>query len=198
MKVSLRFPAFTVLLAALCTCDGSTASKDAPSRSRYEAVEAEKKEVVGVEQFCEPWLAEGDAKPFAYPPLTAAAPSASGARWINVWATWCKPCIEELPRIAAWQKELGVKLELLAVDGDPAAVAKFKQEHPEVASTLEIKDSAEVEPWLGSLGLPEASVLPLHFFLDGRDRLRCVRSAGLSPRDRDALVHVLGEVGAHR
>ena len=39
---------------------------------------------------------------------------------IDFWATWCKPCIEELNAInenyADWQKETGVKVVAISVD----------------------------------------------------------------------------------
>jgi cytochrome c biogenesis protein CcmG/thiol:disulfide interchange protein DsbE len=39
---------------------------------------------------------------------------------IDFWATWCKPCIEELNTIheefADWQKETGVKMIIISVD----------------------------------------------------------------------------------
>ena len=39
---------------------------------------------------------------------------------IDFWATWCKPCIEELNAIhenyATWQKETGVKLIAISID----------------------------------------------------------------------------------
>jgi peroxiredoxin len=39
---------------------------------------------------------------------------------IDFWATWCKPCIEELNAIndvyAEWQKETGVKIIIISVD----------------------------------------------------------------------------------
>ncbi len=39
---------------------------------------------------------------------------------IDFWATWCKPCIEELNTIhevyAEWQKETGVKIITISVD----------------------------------------------------------------------------------
>lgn len=39
---------------------------------------------------------------------------------INFWATWCKPCIEELSRIheyyADWKKETGVKIITVSID----------------------------------------------------------------------------------
>ncbi|HRP01186.1 MAG TPA: TlpA disulfide reductase family protein [Candidatus Kapabacteria bacterium] len=39
---------------------------------------------------------------------------------VNFWATWCKPCIQELANIndeyVKWQKETGVKMYVVALD----------------------------------------------------------------------------------
>lgn len=44
---------------------------------------------------------------------------------ISFWATWCKPCMEELNTIAdeyeAWQKETGVKLIAISTDDSRSA-----------------------------------------------------------------------------
>jgi cytochrome c biogenesis protein CcmG/thiol:disulfide interchange protein DsbE len=46
---------------------------------------------------------------------------------IDFWATWCKPCIEELNAIhdnyAQWQKETGVKVITISVD-DPRTMTR--------------------------------------------------------------------------
>src|SRR5689334_25161520 len=50
---------------------------------------------------------------------------------ISFWATWCKPCIEELSNIADvypdWQKETGVKVVAVSIDDSrtSARVAQF-------------------------------------------------------------------------
>lgn len=53
-------------------------------------------------------------------------------RVINLWATWCKPCVEELPYFIAVGKELQAKGEkvkflLVAVEDKPATVQAFLQ-----------------------------------------------------------------------
>ncbi|WP_396437151.1 TlpA family protein disulfide reductase [Limnohabitans sp.] len=51
---------------------------------------------------------------------------------LNFWATWCPPCIEELPLIDAfWRKNtaMGHQVVALAID-QPSAVRKFLSKQP--------------------------------------------------------------------
>jgi peroxiredoxin len=48
---------------------------------------------------------------------------------VNFWATWCKPCEDEMPSMEKLYRELhGTDFELVAisVDGDRATVAEFR------------------------------------------------------------------------
>lgn len=48
--------------------------------------------------------------------------------FLNVWATWCPPCVAELPsiaRLAANPRLKGVAFVCVSVDEDPAAIARF-------------------------------------------------------------------------
>lgn len=192
--------AMTAMVAMVgLACDGGGSSGGpAASRSRSEAVEAATPVAVDPKAFCETWY-EADAAPtLVLPPLREPAP-AKGAtqrsRWLNVWATWCKPCIEELPRLAKWHSELGGKADFelwfLSADGDPEAVAAFAGQHPEVAKTLEVQDAAALQPWAETLGVKGQAVLPIHVFVDGKDRVRCVRTAGVGEDDRGAIEQLL-------
>jgi len=46
---------------------------------------------------------------------------------LNLWATWCAPCVKELPTLDALAGKLGDRVTVLAVsqDMDPAKVAPF-------------------------------------------------------------------------
>ena len=50
---------------------------------------------------------------------------------LNLWATWCGPCVKELPTLDALAKREGVKLRVVALsqDTDPAKVAPFMAAH---------------------------------------------------------------------
>ena len=43
--------------------------------------------------------------------------SSEGRVLVHFWATWCPPCLEELPSLLAWAER--ADLELLAVSVDP-------------------------------------------------------------------------------
>ena len=51
---------------------------------------------------------------------------------VNFWATWCPPCVEELPMIEAFWREHGPKnLQVLALAIDqPSAVRRFLERQP--------------------------------------------------------------------
>ncbi len=49
---------------------------------------------------------------------------------LNFWATWCAPCIEELPSLTAMQRDLpGVQVLAVSVDEDQQAYREFLTEH---------------------------------------------------------------------
>jgi len=50
---------------------------------------------------------------------------------LNLWATWCGPCVKELPTLDALAKARGGTLHVVALsqDTDPAKVAPFLAQH---------------------------------------------------------------------
>ncbi|MCC7053476.1 MAG: TlpA family protein disulfide reductase [Gemmatimonadaceae bacterium] len=49
---------------------------------------------------------------------------------VDLWATWCGPCVREMPTLhAAWVKhrKRGFALVSLSFDSDPATVARFRR-----------------------------------------------------------------------
>lgn len=180
--------------AASVGCDES--AKSAPVPGRVVAVSQAKKQA-SESELCDVLKPAESAPNFEYPALRGPAERPGGGhRWINVWATWCPPCVEELPLLGRFRdslQEAGAKLELvlLSVDQTPEAVEKFSAQHPEVRGSLQIKDAATLEAWLAKVGLDSGATLPIHLFVDPRGKVRCARTGALRESDLEAVKKLL-------
>jgi peroxiredoxin len=85
---------------------------------------------------------------------------------LNVWATWCPPCVREMPALERVHRELGAKgLRVLAVsvDAAPGAINAWGRPGGDIRQFLEEQGitfevlwdpSGEIETAYGLLGLP--------------------------------------------
>jgi thiol-disulfide isomerase/thioredoxin len=79
---------------------------------------------------------------------------------LNFWATWCPPCVEEMPSLVALQKEMGDKLIILAVstDHDESAYRKFTQKNtPGLITVRDAKNSSNA--LYGTFAFPETYII---------------------------------------
>lgn len=114
-------------------------------------------------------LADVAGKPMAIPAAWAGRPTL-----VNLWATWCAPCLKEMPDLQAFaeaQGERGVRVVGIALD-DPAAVADFLQQHDITYPVL--VDAAGPADAGVRLGNP-AGVLPYSALVSADGRLLATR-----------------------
>jgi thiol-disulfide isomerase/thioredoxin len=180
-----------LVCAALCaaSCEDSSAATPPPAASgRVVAVAASGKQATESD-LCDVLKPGPDAPSFSFPPLDGAAPpQGSSYRWINLWATWCPPCIEELPLITRWRDELNkagsrVELLLMSVDQEASAVTTFREKHPEVGGSLHVSDVSQLQAWLPTIGLDSGAPLPIHVLVDPQGKVRCARTGALHESD---------------
>jgi thiol-disulfide isomerase/thioredoxin len=79
---------------------------------------------------------------------------------LNFWATWCPPCVEEVPSIVAMQKEMGDKIVVLAVsiDVDNDAYTQFTAKR--MPGVLTVRDGDQkVSSLYGTYGWPETYII---------------------------------------
>ena len=90
---------------------------------------------------------------------------------VDMWATWCSPCVRAIPLIVRLQKTLAgdktakVKFVSLSIDRDPGDVTDFLKERE-----LEGYDTW-LDPDKSILSVIPADVVPTAFFFDGRGNL---------------------------
>jgi thiol-disulfide isomerase/thioredoxin len=144
-------------------------------------------------EFCDVLHEPGHGAALRLPPVEGTPKGANTFRWVNVWATWCKPCVEEIPRIDAFctkiaQEGSPVTFELLSVDTDAAVVEAFRKAHAGIPAGLRLTDASALAPWLGELGLDAGAGLPVHVFVEASSHVRCVRAGAVSENDFAAVA----------
>ncbi|MBB5344104.1 thiol-disulfide isomerase/thioredoxin [Edaphobacter lichenicola] len=78
---------------------------------------------------------------------------------LNLWATWCAPCIEELPSLLALQRQMP-ELAIVAVsmDQDPDVYKRFLVDHHVDLLTVRDEDQ-KVNALYGTVQIPETYVI---------------------------------------
>ena len=86
---------------------------------------------------------------------------------VNLWATWCAPCVEEMPTLNAVAAREGERLEVIAVSQDLEGrekVERFLEEKK--LGNLE----AYLDPQMALMGKLGVSVLPTTILYDAQGR----------------------------
>ncbi len=79
-------------------------------------------------------------------------------RLLNIWASWCLPCIAEAPHLERLREE-GVEIIGIAVRDRPEAVADFLNRYGNPYSRIGSDDISELMLEIGASGVPETYVI---------------------------------------
>jgi cytochrome c biogenesis protein CcmG/thiol:disulfide interchange protein DsbE len=78
---------------------------------------------------------------------------------LNLWATWCAPCIEELPSLLALQKQMpDLAIVAVSMDQDPDVYKRFLVEHHVDVLTVRDEDQ-KVNALYGTVQIPETYII---------------------------------------
>ena len=135
---------------------------------------------------------EGKAIPeFALPPALpgraalASADLATGQpRLLNIFASWCVPCIAEAP-VLGELKARGVAIDGIAIRDRPEDVAAFLARNGDPYQRIGADMQSSVQLALGSAGVPES------FVVDGGGFIRYQHVGPIMPQD---VATVLAEL----
>lgn len=185
-----------VVILALACADTAPAPV-VPVRSRVDSIPAAPLRETAVAEFCDSTASATTAQPFSLPELDAPAPSpASGWSWVNVWATWCGPCVAEMPMIRKWAEKLAgegapVDLRFLSVDAAASDLDSYRKSHADTPPTMRVKDFSLVAGWFSALGLDSGTPIPIHFFVDAAQKVRCIRAGAVNEADYAVIKKIV-------
>jgi thiol-disulfide isomerase/thioredoxin len=134
-------------------------------------------------------------------PLAPARPTppAKHWTWVNLWAAWCGPCREEIPRLKRWERELAgsstpIAIAFLSLDDDERQAQKFLDAQPQGGLRRSFwigENEKERAAWLGAFGLKESPNLPVQLLFDPAGELACVVGGAVDDGDFDAVKKFL-------
>lgn len=107
--------------------------------------------------------------------LTAATAPGASVTIVNVWATWCSPCVEEFPYLIQLHKnykDKGLRLVLVSFDYEKQtnAVLQFLQKNGVTFPTY--RRSGPDQTFITELAASWTGSLPLTLIYDGQGKLR--------------------------
>lgn len=147
------------------------------------------------DEFVESRMVGKELPYFALPPAVPDRPGLASAdfktgkpRLLNVFASWCLPCIAEarqLEQLAA----MGVEIDGVAIRDRPEDVARFLRRHGNPYQRIGADDLSEVQLALGSSGVPET------FVIDGAGRITYQHIGDIRREHVPMLLEKLAEAG---
>ena len=123
------------------------------------------------DQFVESTMIGRPLPDFALDPAFEGLPGASKAdfagepRLLNIWASWCTPCIAEAPQLEALKAQ-GAQIIGIAIRDRPEDVARFLARYGNPYTRIGSDPISEVQLGIGSSGVPET------FVIDGKGVIR--------------------------
>ena len=144
--------------------------------------------------FCEKLYAPGE-KPFKAPVervlkgVKALEPAVAGWTYLNLWATWCKPCVEEMGNLGRWKEALAkdgnpINLELWSIDsGSDEDTLRARVQAGLPGNVRWVESEAAFAGFIESVGLDKTAAIPIHVLIDPAQNIRCVRVGAIHPED---------------
>jgi cytochrome c biogenesis protein CcmG/thiol:disulfide interchange protein DsbE len=118
------------------------------------------------------------------PGLSSTDLATGQARLVNVFASWCVPCIAEAPLLTDLKSQ-GVPIDAIAVRDRPEDVAEFLARHGDPVERIGADPQSQVQLALGSSGVPAT------FNVDGRGIIRYQHMGPIEPSDVPTILRGL-------
>ncbi|WP_435417942.1 DsbE family thiol:disulfide interchange protein [Parerythrobacter aurantius] len=103
---------------------------------------------------------------------------------LNIWASWCAPCIAEAPMLEMLEAR-GATIVGVALKDKPENMERFLAQHGNPYSTIVRDDYSQLHVAIGASGVPET------FVVDGQGVIRYQLIGPVTDRDIDVLLQEL-------
>lgn len=122
------------------------------------------------------------------PGFTSAELATGRPRILNIFASWCVPCIGEV-KVLQQLRAQGVAIDGIAVRDRPADIAAFLARNGDPYERIGRDDQSRVQIDLGSSGVPES------FIVDGRG---IIRYQHIGPIEASDVPMIIGKLEQSR
>ena len=114
---------------------------------------------------------------------------------INFWATWCAPCVKELPLFEKLQAERAdVSVSLVSIDLDldpnPEKVYRFV-ERKKIQSSVYLLQAANPNSWIDSIDATWSGAIPATLIVNSRTGKRTFVERALQEGELDKLIDLV-------
>ena len=115
---------------------------------------------------------------------------------VNLWATWCAPCLKELPELAKLQEQYRDKgLQVIAVTLDEPDIleTRVKRLWRERAPTLPayLQTEASSDKFVSVIDPAWAEIMPTNYVLDRAGKLKATLTGGKTLAEFEAAIKPL-------
>ena len=121
-----------------------------------------------------------------HPGLTSADLRGGGPRLVNVFASWCVPCMAEAPQMMQLA-EAGVPIDAIAIRDRPEDIAQFLARWGDPYRRIGADVDSRVQLAFGSSGVPET------FVVDSQGVIRLQHIGDIRPEDVPQILRALEE-----
>jgi thiol-disulfide isomerase/thioredoxin len=168
----VRRPLATVLLASLLGVACSGGHTDAQSCTKSSGVDGPSGKALPATTFT-----RFDGSPATFADYTGKP------LVVNFFASWCGPCVREMPGIESLHKQLGDKVTFLGMDtNDRLEDGKRLVEATKVTYDLALDKDGSIIVDLGGIGMPTT------FLVDRQGRVVASHTGELKPATLDCLI----------
>ena len=117
----------------------------------------------------------------SHPTLTSADLKEGEPRLVNVFASWCVPCIAEAPQLMELKRR-GIPIDAIAIRDRPQDVAAFLARWGDPYVRIASDPHTQVQIALGSSGVPET------FVVDGEGIIRHQHIGDIRPEHMAEII----------